>query len=179
MGFLHPICQSFLVRHQTNGWKSFWYLLPRFSGPRDQDILTAFTTGSRHSLLQRSCRLGRCVGELGAFFLILMWTTLCAASILRRRWADDEHLAFPVIAVPLELTREGAPLLQNKLLWFGFAVPCFLHSLNSLHYLFPTLPFMPINQVKDFVLDAKLQSPCLVRERYSICSILQAWVSDI
>ena len=64
---------------------------------------------------------------------------------LRRRWADEEHLPFPVIALPLEMTREGAPLYRNKLLWLGFAIPVLLHSLNSLQSIFPTLPSLPIN----------------------------------
>ena len=32
------------------------------------------------------------------FFLVLLWTTLCLSAIVRRRWADEEHLPFPVMA---------------------------------------------------------------------------------
>ena len=93
------------------------------------------------------------------FFLVLLWTTLCMAAILRRRWADEEHLPFPVIALPLEMTREGAPLYRNKLLWMGFALPAALNSLNSLQTIIPTLPFFPINSTRDLVQDAPFQYP--------------------
>ena len=95
----------------------------------------------------------------GLFFLVLIWTTLCLAVILRRRWAEEEHLPFPVIALPLEMTREGAPLYRNRLLWLGFAFPAFLHSLNSLQSLYPTLPTWKINTVHDLVGDGVVQYP--------------------
>ena len=93
------------------------------------------------------------------FFLVLLWTTLCLAAILRRRWEDEEHLPFPVLALPLEMTREGAPLYRQPLLWGGFAVPCVLHSLNSLQSIIPTLPTLKMNSVHDLIPDAILQPP--------------------
>ena len=47
------------------------------------------------------------------------------------------------------MTREGAPLYRNRLLWAGFALPCFLHSLNSLHSV-PDLPSLPINSMHEW-----------------------------
>jgi len=93
------------------------------------------------------------------FFLILLWTTLCFAAILRRRWADEERLPFPVIALPLEMTRPGAPLYRQPLLWIGFALPCVLHSLNSLQSIYPSLPQFHMNSVHDLVPDAGLTFP--------------------
>jgi hypothetical protein len=87
----------------------------------------------------------------GVFFFVLLATMLCLAAIVLRRWHDDEHLPFPVVALPLEMTREAAPLYRNRLLWAGFAVPCLLHSLNTLHGLYPSLPSFPVNTSRDLV----------------------------
>ncbi|HZT41626.1 MAG TPA: DUF6785 family protein [Chthonomonadaceae bacterium] len=141
-------------------WKAFWPYLPASIGPRDPAVLKAFYSGNA-TFFQPSLMRAWAYPVLWwiAFFLVLLWTTLCLTAILRRRWADEEHLPFPVIALPLEMTREGAPLYRNRLLWLGFAIPCFFHSLNSLHSIYPTLPFWPINSLRDLVGDLNLQPP--------------------
>ncbi|HEV2472607.1 MAG TPA: DUF6785 family protein, partial [Chthonomonadales bacterium] len=141
-------------------WKSFWSALPSWIGPRDPAVLKGFYLG--HSTLFTPQVLRAWAPPLALwslFFLALLWTTLCLSEILRRRWADEEHLAFPVIALPLEMTRDSAPIYRSRLLWLGFALPCALHSLNSLQYLYPTLPSIHMNSVHDLVGDLSLQPP--------------------
>ncbi|BDI30622.1 hypothetical protein CCAX7_26730 [Capsulimonas corticalis] len=158
-GFFPPFLGNlFYYDRPSNGWHSFWHLLPWFVGPRDPDILKGFYEG--HSNFFQPRILAAWTPPLlvwSVFFLILLWTTMCMGAIVRRRWTEDEHLPFPIIALPLEMTREGAPLYHNKLLWVGFAIPFLLHSLNSLASIFPTLPSLPINTVKEFA--TNLQYP--------------------
>ncbi len=161
-GFFMPFLTNAFYYGATSNkeWKEFWQLLPASIGPRDPAVLHGFYNGNSTFFQPANMRAWAApVGIWCLFFLVLLWTTLCLAAMLRRRWADEEHLPFPVIAVPLEMTREGAPLYRSGLLWLGFAIPCCLHSLNSLHSIYPTLPFMPINSVRDFVSDASLQRP--------------------
>ena len=151
MGFFTPFLSNpFWYASNANGYRNFWHSLPPYIGPRDPAVLRGFYEG--HSTFFRPAVMRAWAGPLlvwGAFFLVLLWTMLCLAAIVRRRWAEEEHLPFPVIALPLEMTREGAPLYRNKLLWLGFAVPCFFHSLNSLASIFPLVPSYPINTAKD------------------------------
>ncbi|MBV9850586.1 MAG: hypothetical protein JO250_13015 [Armatimonadetes bacterium] len=160
-GFFTPfLVNPFYYDTPASGWKAFHYLLPSFIGPRDPAILKGFFEG--HSTAFRPEVLAAWAYPLTVwciFFLVLLWTTLCVAAILRRRWQDEEHLPFPVIALPLEMTREGAPMYRQKLLWGGFAVPLCLHSLNSLHSIYPTLPTLQVNTVHDLIWDAPLQYP--------------------
>ena len=154
------LANPFYYDTPANGWRAFWHLLPPYIGPRDPAVLKGFFDG--HSTFFRPNVMAAWAGPLlvwCVFFLALLWTTLCLAAILRRRWADEEHLPFPVLALPLEMTRPGAPLYRNRLLWLGFAVPLVLHSLNSLQSLYPTLPTLQINSVHDLIWDAPLQSP--------------------
>ena len=161
LGFLLPfLANPFYYQTTANGWSSFWHLLPPYIGPRDPDILRGFFLG--HSTALDPHVLAAWAYPLAVwsvFFLVLLWTTLCLAAILRRRWEDEEHLPFPVIALPLEMTREGAPLYRQPLLWGGFAIPCVLHSLNSLQSIVPTLPTLKMNSVHDLIPDAALQYP--------------------
>ncbi len=160
-GFFTPfLANPFYYSNHSNGWDSFWHLLPWYIGPRDPAILRGFYAG--HSTFFEPQIMAAWAGPLAiwcGFFLVLLWTTLCLSAIMRQRWADEEHLPFPVIALPLEMTREGAPLYRKWPLWAGFALPCALHSLNSLHSLFPTVPTLPINSTHDLLPDAGLQFP--------------------
>jgi len=161
LGFLLPfLANPFYYQTTANGWSSFWHLLPPYIGPRDPEILRGFFLG--HSTAFDPHILAAWAYPLAVwsvFFLVLLWTTLCLATILRRRWEDEEHLPFPVIALPLEMTREGAPLYRQPLLWGGFAIPFVLHSLNSLQSIIPTLPTLKMNSVHDLISDAGLQYP--------------------
>lgn len=153
MGFFTPfLTNPFYFASNANGWREFWHWLPPYIGPRDPAVLQGFYQGNStffQPFVMRAWVLPLCVW--GVFFLVILWTTLCLASIVRRRWEEEEHLPFPVIVLPLEMTREGAPLYRNPLLWLGFAVPAVLHSLNSLASVVPGVPSYPINSARDLV----------------------------
>ncbi len=153
LGFFTPFLSNpFWFADNSNGWVNLWPLLPWYIGPRDRRVLEGFYAG--HSTFFQPDVMRAWAGPLcvwAGFFLVLLWTTLCLAAVVRRRWAEEEHLPFPVIALPLEMTREDATIYKNKLLWAGFAIPCFFHSLNSLNSLFPLVPSLPFNSAKDLV----------------------------
>lgn len=153
LGFFTPfLANPFWYASPGNKWQEFWPLLPSILGPRDREILEGFYYG--HSTFFQPRVMAAWALPLivwGLFFLVLIGTVLCLATILRRRWTDEEHLPFPVLTLPLEMTREDGALYRNRLLWFGFALPCFLHSLNTLHSMYPALPHLPINTMGDLV----------------------------
>jgi hypothetical protein len=160
-GFFLPFLANPFDPHAAHtDWRSWIYLLPSSIGPRDPAVLRSFFGG--HSTFFQAKIMAAWARPLtiwGIFFLVLLWTTLCLASILRRRWEEQEHLPFPIIALPLEMTKEGAPLYANRYLWLGFAIPAFFHTLNSLHSMYPGLPTVPMNSYHDFVQDAGLKTP--------------------
>jgi hypothetical protein len=98
-------------------------------------------------------------------FVALMFTAyLCLAVILRRQWADNEKLAFPLVQLPLEMVRAdtgpargaaGGSFLRNRLTWFGFALPALLFGFNGLHQWYPSVPEF----TTDLNLNAFLQQP--------------------
>jgi hypothetical protein len=126
-------------------------LLPKIIGPRDPDVLKGFYEG--HSSFFQPEILRAWAGPLcfwGGFLFLLLWTNLCLAAIFRRRWQEQEYLAFPTLALPLAMTDESAALYKNRLMWLGFMVPLGFHSLNSLASLYPSLPTFPINRAVDY-----------------------------
>jgi len=70
----------------------------------------------------------------------------CLGALLSRDWIERQRLAFPLVEVPLSLTgRDARPtlrsgILNNRVFWLGFAIPCALEILAFFHRLFPGVP---------------------------------------
>jgi len=82
---------------------------------------------------------------------LLSWTILvlliflgffCLAAILRRQWVEHERLAFPLVQLPLEMTRPetAGPFLRNRYTWIGFSIPALVFAMNGLNAIYPSLP---------------------------------------
>jgi hypothetical protein len=70
---------------------------------------------------------------------------ICMMVILRRQWVDREKLTYPLTHLPLELCgapvgRSAVPLLRDKAMWLGFALPFVVGSLVGLHNYYPIVP---------------------------------------
>lgn len=112
------------------------------SAPADQFVSKRFFEGLREG---ESIPWGEWVVPLaawGALVLLIIFAFLCIATILRRQWVDHEKLSFPLVQPPLELVRsdQAQPLLKNKLLWGGIALPTLVFGFNGLHNWFPNIP---------------------------------------
>lgn len=84
---------------------------------------------------------------------VLMWTLFIAAlllvmaclnCLLRRRWLDEEHLACPLVHLPVEIVAPQAPLFRRPVFWVGFALAASLEIWNAFAFRYPTLPMIPI-----------------------------------
>ncbi len=80
------------------------------------------------------------------YLLALLGLQLSAAAILRRRWADEEHMLFPLARIPVELVtyddRQAVlpGLFRHWMTWIFFLIPVVIHSKNALHHYFPQIP---------------------------------------
>ena len=79
-----------------------------------------------------------------AFCAILLFTMLCLNTILRKQWVENERLTFPIVMLPLEMTHESGALFRNKHMWLGFAIAGAITLVAGLHYLWPSIPHIPI-----------------------------------
>lgn len=77
----------------------------------------------------------------------------CLSVILRRQWAQNEALAFPLLRLPLEMvespsvSRRGVKtggFWRNPLMWSGFGIVVFIEAVRSLHLYFPDIPDFPL-----------------------------------
>ena len=141
-----------------NGWKAkFFPHIPQWAipfnpnGDAKQDVATRFYEGLKPGEhLPWQLWITPLIAW-GIFVAIIFFAFLCLAVILRRQWADNEKLTFPLVQLPMEMIRGEANttgpgslkmggFLSNRLTWLGFAVPAVVFGLNGLHQYYPSIP---------------------------------------
>ncbi len=112
------------------------------SGPTQQPVTKAFFEGLRGGESIPWALWALPLACWGVLVLLVIFAFLCIATILRRQWVDNEKLSFPLVQLPLELSREGEGqgILKNRLLWGGMALPAIVFTVNGLHNIAPSIP---------------------------------------
>lgn len=122
--------------------------LPRWLVPDDPNLIRACYEGSEDGSVPWGAWLPYLV-RWSLFFLVCFCTLLCLLTIFRRQWTHRERLTFPLLALPLELTRiEGGPSLgvrffRNPIMWIGFGVATLYNLLNIAHAFNPAVLSLP------------------------------------
>jgi hypothetical protein len=144
-----------------NKWAQYWHYVPAWMVP-EREVLRGFYAG-QSSFYTWEHFLGWLRPALvwTGFITTLLFCMLCMNAILRRQWMERERLTFPIVTLPLELTRDGGPmeLFRNRSFWIAFTIPCVLESLASLNFLYPSVPYVPIKPSPPIDLTGMFTSP--------------------
>ncbi len=81
------------------------------------------------------------------FVVLMLGAMMCINVFVRKRWTEEEKLSYPLIEMPLELSRPGLPVLHRRLLWIGFALAASIDLYNGLAFLHPVLPQIHVTAV--------------------------------
>lgn len=113
-----------------------WLFLPSAEGLDD------FRRGG-YGFWHMLSRLGvwwRVLGGWTVFLGLLCGSMLFLNALMREQWTRRERLAFPIIQLPLLLTRPEAPAWRSRPLWLAFAVLFAVDLLNGVSFLVPSVP---------------------------------------
>jgi hypothetical protein len=86
------------------------------------------------------------------YLVALLMLQACVAAAFRKRWADDEHMLFPLARVPVEMLSYSDPqellptVCRKTWFWIAFAVPLYFFSKNALHHYWPIIPLTDLNK---------------------------------
>jgi len=127
----------------SNGWQRFMPFIPSYLLPQPDPtkVFDGFYKG-QSSVPWRAWAVPLVVW--GIFFMVLVFAMFCINVLVRKQWADQERLSFPIVFLPMQMTAPGSPFFKNRLMWIGFAVAFALESINSLNFLFPTVPHLQL-----------------------------------
>jgi len=123
----------------------FFQYLPKFLVVSDERALTNLYEGG--AVWWQSQNLLPMLGPLlwwALWLMVLIFVMLCLNVLIRKPWTEHEKLAFPLIVLPLELTRgqESARFFRNRLMWIGFGVSLAIDLVNGLNAFYPQVPFL-------------------------------------
>ena len=97
--------------------------------------------------------LSRWLILVGAVWLMM----ICLSALVRKQWADQERLAFPLVQFPLEVLRDtgrgpSAWFFGNRLVWLGASIVLLVHVINGVHAYYPSVPGVPTSTSMDSAL---------------------------
>jgi hypothetical protein len=129
-----------------NGWadKILPYL-PTWLTVQDKDALKDFYqgTGTLYAWPNLRAWLMPVLYWTG-FLTTLGFVMLCLNTLLRRQWTENEKLAYPLVALPLEMVSPRTNLFQTKLFWIGALLAGSMQIWNGLAFWYPQIPMLPL-----------------------------------
>jgi hypothetical protein len=140
------IAHPFWFATPENEWQElFFRYLPNWLTISDSKSLQGFYEGEASFYTEHNFYTwAKPLAFWGLFFLVMMFMMLCINTLIRRRWTEQEKLAYPIIQLPLGLSEDGGTkLLTDKMMWLGFGIAAVIGLVNGVHFLFPQFPEIP------------------------------------
>ena len=131
----------------ANGWNKWTHFLPSWAIP-DPAVVKPYYQG--HSTFFTASHIEGWLVPIviwSAVVMVAFFLTYCVGTLLRKQWVEQEKLLFPIVIIPLEITRNGGDtaIWKNKLFWTGFLAAVLVETLAALHYsINPAIPYLPI-----------------------------------
>jgi len=137
------IAHPFWFATPENEWEQlFFRYIPSWLTVKDKSVLEGYYMGESSIYVGKNFwPWVRPLAIWGGFFLVLVFMLLCLNVIIRKRWTEQEKLAYPIIQLPLGMTHEGgSTLFRNKIMWAGFVLAAAIDIINGLNYIYPSIP---------------------------------------
>jgi len=139
---------AFQFATPENEWRElFWNYLPTWLTVSDKNVLKGYYEGDTNFYLLSNIKAWS-VPLLwwSAFIFAFIFVMLCINIIVRKQWIEKDKLAYPIIQLPLAITRQesSSGIFRNKLLWIGFAIAAGIDILNGSNYIYPAIPRIPV-----------------------------------
>jgi len=130
-----------------NEWRELiWPYMPRWVTISDKNILADYYNGQSTFYQLEFIRAWLKPALWWTSFIVaLLFVMMCINVILRKQWTEREKLAYPIIQLPLEMTRNsGSQFFKNRLFWVAFGITTVINVINGLHQFHPVIPLIGI-----------------------------------
>ena len=149
---LSPLVSYKYYATPENEWETlFYHHIPQWRVVQDENAIKGFFEGASfgESIPWRAWMIPLSIWTM--YVLVMYFVMTCLATALRKQWVEIERCTFPLVQLPVEVSRlpQGQSLLnsffKSKAMWIGFSIPAFIHTLNCLHAFFPGIPHIPLH----------------------------------
>ena len=151
--FIHVFLSTmaFPVRYATaeNNWFNlFINKIPDWAIVKDKATVDAFYVGGDNffqwKYIQNWLR-PLCIW--GSFMMVIFYVMLCINTILRKQWSENEKLSYPLISMPLEITKEKTDFFSNKAMIAGVLVAVVFTGIQGLSTIWPSFPMLNLKNM--------------------------------
>ena len=163
MQFLTPMLAGWsYFATPENHWSNWHHYLPLWA-MASPSVIPDYYNG-KTSVFRPEILAGwaQPIAVWSAFIFVLLSCMYCISALFRRQWVDSERLIFPIVQIPLAITKNGGdtPLWRNKVLWMGVAIPVILESMAVIHFtMLPTFPYFPIKPEASLQIEQSIKTP--------------------
>ena len=139
---------AFWFATPENEWKQLiWQYLPDWLTIWDYQALRDYYEGKSSFFSSQYVRVWAWpILAWTAFSSVFFGTMVLISALLRKQWADHERLTFPVIQMPGTMMNPQSGFFQSRLMWIGFAISGTIVLINSMHFFFPQIPYVPVKR---------------------------------
>ncbi|MEK7400112.1 MAG: DUF6785 family protein [Candidatus Poribacteria bacterium] len=153
MQVLAPILgHAFWFATPENEWESlFFRYLPQWLVVDDMKILRGLYEGQSSIYNLHYIKIWLTPVFWWSMFLFALFVVMIGMNtLIRKQWMENEKLSYPIIQLPLAMTKDGGNLsfFRNKMLWIGISIGAFVNLINGLHAFIPSIPELPIRTVE-------------------------------
>jgi hypothetical protein len=113
---------------------------------KDMDAVTGYWHGTGERIVPWNVWIGPII-TWTLFVGVLLWVSVCLASILRKRWTEEERLTYPLAGMKLQLIGEPckdegriAEMWKNPTAIVGVVIGFLLMISPALHKFIPAIP---------------------------------------
>ncbi len=131
-----------------NDWEaSFHRYLPMWLTVRDLNVLQGYYKGySFYSAKYIKAWITPVLLWTG-FIFVMVFIMICINVVFRKRWVEQERLAYPMIQLPYEMIDRTSSFFRSKLMWIGFGIIVVLDTINGIHTIWPVVPGLSLKLV--------------------------------
>lgn len=154
MRYLGPLpVAPFYYANETNGWSAWNRYIPGWMVPSHDPkspVVQWFFEGvpqGGHIPWQPWVHV---FFYWGIALFLVVGLSLFVCVLTRKQWVEREKLVFPLVHIPIEMTKEPETGLvnsffRNRLMWLGVVISVTIHGINGLHSYYYSVPTIPMS----------------------------------
>ena len=139
------------VRYATA--ENNWYNLiinriPDWAIVKDKNTVDAFYLGNDNFFQWKYMQHWvKPLAVWSGFIMTLFYTFLCINTIIRKQWSESEKLSYPLISMPLEITKEKTTFFTNPVMYIGVGVAFVFTVIQGLSTIWPSFPIINLKEL--------------------------------
>ena len=139
---------AFFFATPENEWREqLFRYIPRWLTVDDKSVARGFYEGGTNfNTIENISGWLVPIIAWSTFILALIFVMICINVTVRKQWAYEEKLSYPMVQLPLMLTqnKEASDFFKNRMMWIGFAIAAAIDVLNGISFFYPKIPTIPV-----------------------------------